>query len=191
MDNLDLRTAFYPCCGEDIEVPLQILQPYVDRVIFCDNSLCSIEAYNAIQLKMEVGLLKVRFISGSVVDVLKTIQRIDVLFYRCDSNGEGGSGVFVLGNWILQMVLDRMPLSGGMIITDGSNSRQSNFPKMIRKQGLEKFGWLMQPYPAKPVMNPPDGCSYCKDRLLHILQVTPIIKDTGLPRHFDLRTIYF
>lgn len=190
MDNLELRTAFYPCCGEDSEIPLQILQPYVDRVIFCDRSPCLIETYKAIELNVKAGLPKVRFISGCVADVLKMIQRIDVLFYRCDSNGEGGSGVFVLGNWVLQKVINRMPCSGGLIITDGSNSRQSNFEKMIRCNGLKKFGWNMEPYPDMPEIKPPDGRSYCTDRLLHVVQVSPIIEEAGPPLHFDLSTIY-
>lgn len=190
MDFLDLRTAFYPCCGEDMSVPMLILKDLVDRVIFCDSNRDLIVTHNNISSNLETGLPKSRFIAGSAVDVLRIIQRIDVLFYRCDSVGEGGSGELVLSRGILQMVLNRMPLSGGLIITDGSNSRQSNFEKMIRRQGLNKYGWLMQPHPTRPPIEPPDGRSYCEDKRLHVLQVTVMDKENP-PEHFDLSVIYF
>lgn len=46
-----------------------------------------------------------RFIVGDVREVLPKLPSIDVLFYRRDSSGEGGSGVFVLGDSVLPSCL--------------------------------------------------------------------------------------
>ena len=82
-----------------------------------------------------------RFIVGDVREVLPNLSTIDVLFYRRDSDGEGGSDVFVLGDSILPLILNRFPSAGGLIISDGSNSRGGNFRKMKRQSGLRKHGW--------------------------------------------------
>jgi hypothetical protein len=191
MDLLSLKTAFYPCCGKDIEIPLRILNKFVERVIFCDIKDDIFKRFKINTNKSNNIFKNTRFITGGVQEVIKCLQRIDVLFYRCDSEGEGGSNLKVLGNDFLQMVLGRMPLEGGLIITDGSNSRQRNFEKMTRHNGLIKFGWHMEPHPTTPTIRPPDGRSYCKDGLLRVIQVNPIIGEKGPPPHFDLRAIYF
>ena len=67
---------------------------------------------------------------GDAREIISNIAVIDVLFYRRDSNGEGGSGLFVLGDAFLPHILKRFPSEGGLIITDGSNSRGSNFKRM-------------------------------------------------------------
>lgn len=190
-DYLDLRTAFYPCCGRDIETPLKLLHDFVDHVVFCDISSIAEEHHKKVIGRMPRKVPSSKFIVGSAHNVISMLQRIDVLFYRCDSGGEGGSDAIILGNQYLQFVLDRMPLEGGLIITDGSNSRQSNFEKMTRHNGLIKFGWHMGPLATTPTIRPPDGRSYSKDGLLQVVQVNPIIGEKGPPPHFDLRTIYF
>lgn len=190
-DSLDLRTAFYPCCGKDIETPLRLLCNFADQVVFCDTSARASEHHKKVGTRKDHWVPSSKVIIGSAHEVINSMQRIDVLFYRCDSGGEGGSNAIILGNDFLQMVLDRMPLAGGLIITDGSNSRQSNFEKMTRYNGHNKFGWHMEPHPTTPTIRPPDGRSYCKDGLLRVIQVTPIIGENGPPRHFDLGTIYF
>jgi hypothetical protein len=81
------------------------------------------------------------FLSTDVQTALEGVERIDVLFYRRDSEGEGGSGIFVLGDSFLPRLLRRFPVQGGYLITDGSNSRGSNFKRMTRSSGLTKHGW--------------------------------------------------
>jgi hypothetical protein len=145
------RVAFYPCCGLDIERPLQLLRPYADEVIFCDIN-------KSLQPRWERRLNALRppgprptFLIGDVRQVISQITWINVLFYRRDSDGEGGSGVFVLGGSFLPQLLQRFPPDGGLIITDGSNSRGGNFKRMIRPNGMSKHGWIFcksaeQPY---------------------------------------------
>ena len=72
----------------------------------------------------------------NVIDAIDSIERIDVLFYRRDGTGEGGSGVFVLGRNVLPRILQKMPFQDALIITDGSNSRGGTFRKMRRSSGL-------------------------------------------------------
>ncbi len=45
--------------------------------------------------------------------VLRELEQLHVLFYRGDSAGEGGSGVFVLGDSFLPHLLERFPQEGG------------------------------------------------------------------------------
>lgn len=177
-DHLDLRTAFYPCCGTDIIVPLRILRDFVDRVIFCDSTVSVAEQYEKTAAKANPKWPATRLITGPAQEAVKRLQRIDVLFYRCDGVGEGGSGVKVLGNNFLPLVLEHMPISGGLIITDGSNTYPKSFEKMIRPRGVMKFGWHLHPHPTHPIICPPDGRSYCHDGKLHVIQVTPVIVGT-------------
>ncbi len=124
------KIAFYPCCGSDTLEPAFLLGSLVDRFIFCDIKKSKLDT---------IGDNNV-FIEGDAYDALINIKYIDVLFYRRDSKGEGGSGVFVLGDRFLSALVSKFPPEGGMIVTDGSNSRGGNFKRMIRKNGLYKFG---------------------------------------------------
>ena len=89
---------------------------------------------------------------GDARDVVKEIERIDVLFYRRYGVGEGGSGLFVLDESFLPDTLARFPASGGLIITDGSNSRGSNFKRMIRNSGLLNHGWRINAQAVQPLL---------------------------------------
>ena len=84
-----------------------------------------------------------KFVVGDVKETLPTIPIISVLFYRRGSDGEGGSGVFILGDEVIPNILKRFYADGGFIITDGSNSRGGNL--MIRSNGLTKQGWKFAP----------------------------------------------
>jgi hypothetical protein len=66
-----------------------------------------------------------------------------VLFYRRDSTGEGGSGIFILGKHILEKILHHFPDQGGYIVTDGSNRGSGIFRKMIRHGGYTRKSWKM------------------------------------------------
>ncbi|MGI6666579.1 MAG: hypothetical protein ACOX5Q_03850 [Bacillota bacterium] len=48
------------------------------------------------------------------------IPRLSVFYYRGDSPGEGGSGVWWLGEELFNMILDKL-VDGGLVVTDGSN----------------------------------------------------------------------
>lgn len=94
------------------------------------------------------------FVVADAFDALARLDVIDLLFSRRDSSGEGGSGIFVLGDVFLRPLLKRFARRGGLIVTDGSNSRGSNFKKMVRRTGLTKHGWSFsassyQPYRAE------------------------------------------
>jgi hypothetical protein len=158
------RVAFYPCCGFDIERPLALLRPYADEVIFCDINK-SLEArwqkwVNAIA---PAGP-RPTFLTDDARGAISRITQMSVLFYRNDSDGEGGSGVFVLGDSFLPHILRCFPLEGGIIITDGSNERGSNFKRMIRRNGMCKHGWLFRRSPEQPYLES-DG--------LHVITVAP------------------
>ena len=96
------------------------------------------------------------------------LDTIDVLFYRRDSEGEGGSGLFVLGDVFLRPLLKRFAPKGGLIVTDGSNSRGSNFERMVRSTGLVKHGWRFSASPYQP-FRPQHG--------LWRLSVLPVVND--------------
>ena len=111
------RIAFYPCCAGDIEEPRRFLAPYVDEIIFCD--LRRAKLWNNIQ--DEPGLPKATFLQGNVLEMISTLPTLTVLFYRNDSNGEGGSGLRILGKILLPLILARFDPAGGWIFSDGSN----------------------------------------------------------------------
>jgi hypothetical protein len=99
------------------------------------------------------GLPTSTFIVGDVREIVPSLPSINVLFYRRDGVGEGGSGVFILGDSVLPHILKRFPAEGGLIITDGSNSRGGNFRKMIRKNGLNKHGWNFAKLAEQPLVD--------------------------------------
>jgi hypothetical protein len=144
-----MKRAFYPCCASDIEEPRALLKNYVDEVIFCDlNPRLSRWGNMSAEVRSDLPIAK--FVVGDVRDVLPKLPTINVLFYRRDSEGEGGSGVFILGDSVLPLILERFPAEGGLIVTDGSNSRGSNFRKMIRQNGLSKHGWQFSKLTEQP-----------------------------------------
>ncbi len=156
------RIAFYPCCAFDIGEPLRLLSPFVDEIIFCDvNPNVSVRGAKAARVSNRVAT----FITGDVRQVLTQAPEIDVLFYRRDSDGEGGSRVFILGDAMLPLILSRFNPAGGLIVTDGSNSRGENFRKMCRPSGLRKNNWLLKAQDDQPLQ---------KRHGLTIVTVSPI-----------------
>lgn len=102
-----------------------------------------------------------------VREAIGGFTRIDVLFYRKDSQGEGGSGVYVLGQKVLPQILSKFPQQGGLIITDGSNSGHRIFKRMIRPTGYfpTGWGWHMQPANEQP---------YLSENGLYTINVNPV-----------------
>jgi hypothetical protein len=158
------RVAFYPCCGLDIERPLELLRPYADEVIFCDINKSLQRRWQKCVNPMAPAGPRPTFLTDDAREAISRITQINVLFYRKDSDGEGGSGVFVLGDSYLPHILRRFPLEGGVIITDGSNSRGSNFKRMIRSNGLCKDGWFFHKSPLQP---------YIESDALYVITVAP------------------
>jgi hypothetical protein len=136
------RVAFYPCCGLDIKRPLELLHRYADEVIFCDINESLLPRWKRIVSTETATEPLPSFLIGDVREAISQVAVMNVFFYRRDSPGEGGSGVFVLGDSLLPHILQRFPAEGGLIITDGSNSRGSNFERMIRPNGMYKHGRL-------------------------------------------------
>lgn len=165
------RVAFYPCCYLDVVEPLALLAPYANEVVLCDIDSKLLPIWEK-AIASQTSKVKVSFLVGDVRQVVSSLKSVDVLFYRGDSPGEGGSGVFVLGDSFLPRILERLNPEGSLIITDGSNSRGGNFKKMIRPNGMTKHGWLFLPYPEQP---------YVEKHNLHIISaklaqaVQPII----------------
>lgn len=158
------KTAFYPCCAQDFLEPLEILSNYVDEVVFCDLG-SSLEAELSGLVAAKSGTVPaVRYISNGARRGVQMMERIDVMFYRRDSMGEGGSGVLVLAKPFLLAVLEKMPPEGGLIITDGSNHGNHYYQKTFRPQGVNKFGYHMCALPASE--------QPFEDKGLHIIEVT-------------------
>jgi hypothetical protein len=146
------RIAFYPCCASDVEEPLTILSGIVDEVVFCDNNPKLASGWRG--ATTGINHPKASFRVGDARKVVGDLPVIDALFYRRDSEGEGGSRIFVLGDSFLSLVLKKFNPAGGLIITDGSNSRGGNFKKMCRRSGLEKLGWRFSAATDQPLMKP-------------------------------------
>lgn len=132
------RTAFYPCCGKDFEYPSQLLSGLVDRIIFCDRHPSCGENF-ARYKKQYFGSISVEFIEGDVREAIDRINEITVFFYRGDSRGEGGSGVYVLGKKFFDRLAKHFT-DGSLIITDGRNSGDKLFQRMIRPEGYVRYG---------------------------------------------------
>jgi hypothetical protein len=158
------RVAFYPCCHLDIKRPLELLRRYADEVIFCDVDPSLLPRWKRMVGSEAAPEPRPSFLIGDARGVISRIAVINVLFYRQDSAGEGGSGLFVLGDLFLPHILGRFPVEGGLIITDGSNSRGSNFERMIRSSGMRKHGCLFLKRSDQP---------YVESDRLYIVTVAP------------------
>lgn len=132
-----VRTAFYPCCGKDIEYPSHLLAGLVDRIVFCDIREQCVK--HLVRYDGHIGGVTLEFIAGDVQEVIERMNSIAVFFYRGDSRGEGGSGVYVLGKKFFDNLATRL-IDGALIITDGHNSGDELFQRMIRPEGYVRFG---------------------------------------------------
>lgn len=135
------RVALHPCCALDIIEPFTILQPYADEIIFCDRSA------DGHQLAQDHAdkIPKPIYVHEDFRKFAATIDQFDVLFYRRDSNGEGGSGLYILGDEWLRQLVPKFNPSGGFVITDGSNNRGNAYRKMRQQSGLRRFGRHIKP----------------------------------------------
>lgn len=157
-----MRTAFYPCCGVDFLYPAKLLADFVEKIIFCDVNPASSREFRT--HKGRIGSVDVELIVGDVRDVVNQIGRIDVFFYRGDSRGEGGSGVYVLAKKFFSGISAHFG-DEALIITDGRNSGDELFKRMIRPSG---YSWLGRHYHLKDGMHQPNAEG------LYTIQVKPV-----------------
>lgn len=159
-----VKTAFYPCSNNDFLGPLEMLNGYADEVVFCDPNPSLRTEFASLMAQRKENFSTARLISDDAERGIEPLERIDVLFYRRDSKGEGGSGLMVLSKLFLPQVLERMPPEGGLIITDGSNRGNHYYRKTFRPQGVKKFGYHLC---ALPIIEQP-----FEEEGLHIIKVT-------------------
>lgn len=110
------RIVYYPCCANDVDFPIKLMGVENTKYIFCD-----IRSHRDWH-KTKNSAATVKFLRMDAWVAIDKLPEIDILFYRRDGMSEGGSGVEVLGDEYLQRLLKKFPISGGKIITDGSNA---------------------------------------------------------------------
>jgi hypothetical protein len=131
------KRAIYPCCANDIDEPRYLLAGLVDEIIYCDRCRPSVSTHR----KCSSSLPSVHFVRMDFRKYVDTLPLVHVLFYRRDSTGEGGSGLYILGKRWLGRILNHFPEEGGLIVTDGSNSGGGIFRRMIRPNGYTRKSW--------------------------------------------------
>lgn len=125
---------------------MQLLYGYVEQVHFCDKG----DVGKDLVEKNRTHIPQPFYLQGDAREVIKTVEQIDVLFYRRDSDGEGGSGLYVLGDSFFPQILRKFNPNGGFIITDGSNSRGSIYKRMRRNSGYSGYGWYIRRTAEQP-----------------------------------------
>lgn len=151
------RVLFYPCCGDDLEPPVHYFWDEIDEFWFVDKRIPRLQQSLAEEIGLEVNqrlrrairhILKpqtrvecycaidrdnskrIYCISADAEEIFPKMNRIDVFFYRGDSQGEGGSNIYWLDKYI-QEILRKMPPKG-YIVTDGSNCKDKSLEPLRR-----------------------------------------------------------
>jgi len=151
---LFMRIAFYPCCGSDLILPLRLLNGLADRLIFCDLRQPDDQVWRrTLRGAKTPGAPSPKFVCSDATKALRELECVHVLFYRNDSTGEGGSALRVWNRTFLLPFLERLPDDGGLIVTDGSNCWPKLFRRMNRPNGVELYGWHLQPERALQARN--------------------------------------
>lgn len=133
------RTAlFYPCCGADLELPLRLFASVVSDFYFVDirlrarPRLLDLFEPSARPARAASDETLIHRNSGRLVQLhrweeraettLHRVPQLGVFFFRGDTlaRGEGSSGVAWLGGELFPQILGKV-ISGGLIVTDGSN----------------------------------------------------------------------
>lgn len=129
---------FYPCCGDDLGVPVRLFSPVVAAFYFVDvrrPRRSSVPETDLIPISRTHSPGCGRFqdrVTGNQFDLCRwkargedafaDVERLGVFFHRGDTlaNGEGSSGVPWLGREWLTKILGKL-VPGGLLVTDGSN----------------------------------------------------------------------
>lgn len=119
------NVVFYPCCAVDFEYPTQLLGTHDNQFIFCD--LRRYPQWHAFK-KLHPSS---KFLKVDAWEAIEHLSVVDTLFYRRDGMSEGGSGVKVLSDEYLSLLLEKFPASGGSIVTDGSNAFGERLEEML------------------------------------------------------------
>ncbi len=129
---------FYPCSGNDLDVPIRLLAPAVSDFFFVDirkprrptlagfaHQILRPRNFGGpdIFVHDESGReFRLHRIQHRAEEFLDELPEIGVFFFRGDYpvDGEGSSGILWLGSTLFSRVL-RLLIPGGLVITDGSN----------------------------------------------------------------------
>lgn|GEM_PF-2280736 len=132
------RIAFYPCCGNDLVKPLRLLAGDVDYMFFCDRFDFGAKERPKSSGGSSPRLPTFEFLVGAWREKVKDIGPFDLLFYRRDSEGEGGSGDSALSKNALSLLQDCMSASS-WIVTDGIYDPDRIIEK-VRRHGVAGCG---------------------------------------------------
>ena len=142
------RIGFYPACGRDVRASAVILEPFVDRIVYCDIDEGLIPYWD----ELRYGLPPTpacEFICGDAHSALIGTSRITVAFQRRDS--PDGSRLSIIRGRLMRTILDKFPARGGIFITDGSNCWPNEFRRLTRQRGVTRHGWRLGPAPDQPL----------------------------------------
>jgi len=124
----------------DIKFPVKLLSERISDFYFCDIQLGKYMRSERFQQNLDTTV-RLNFLNENVWKAVLNLPQIDILFYRRDGMSEGGSGVEILFDEFLSLLLKKFPDHGGTIITDGSNaSRDFRFDLMLEGEiKIDKF----------------------------------------------------
>jgi len=125
LHELEKNVVFYPCCAADYEFPVQLLGSPDNLYIFCD-----LRRYPDWRQFKKLHPNS-RLLTMDAWEAIEQLPKVNTLFYRRDGMSEGGSGVRVLSNEYLSLLLEKFPSTGGNIITDGSNAFGERLEEML------------------------------------------------------------
>lgn len=138
------RVGFYPCCASDVREPLEILAGQVDHVIFCDRFNQSNWKRSRFQTNLSVSKYpSYEFRVGPWRDVVLELEPIHLLFYRRDSNGEGGSHDSAIALSALELLFSRMS-DPCWIITDGKYDPDNLIESIVKQSRAVCAGRLLK-----------------------------------------------
>ncbi len=149
--NVPRGRFFYPCSGNDFNLPIKIFSNFVNEFHFADvfnrnygkNKsskpevitseipwIGKIELGEYSQCKKEIdGMQAIFHRKDGLITLIEDIVDLTIFFYRGDSSGEGGSAQLWQGPVLLDYVLMRIQ-SGGLLCTDDSNGFGSLFNEL-------------------------------------------------------------
>jgi hypothetical protein len=150
-------TLFYPCCGRDLGVPIQLFGSVVSAFYFVDvagprHRRAQDDGLIPLVRGRSAGPRRYRHrTSGSEFElhllqkrgeeVFPDIPNLGVFFHRGDTlaDGEGSSGVPWLGGaWLVTIFRTLVP--GGLLVTDGSNCPVDGPPELRAFHGDRTLG---------------------------------------------------